>query len=180
MKVILMNNNKIGQTVYGEDKIKNRVEEIAEKINEDYKDKEPILIGILKGSIYFLSDLSRLLKIKHNIDFLSIGRFQTTEGMREKVKITKDLDLSIKDRDIIVIEDIIRTGLTHSYIVKNLEPRRPRSINLCVFLDCNEQRLVDLPIKYSGFEMGNKFVIGYGLDYEEKFRNLPYIAELNE
>lgn len=135
------------------------------------------MIGIFKGSIYFLSDLSRSLKIEHNIDFLSIGRFKTTEGPKEKVKITKDLDLSIRNRDIIVIEDIIRTGLTHSYILKNLKPRRPNSINLCVFLDCKDQRLVDLPIKYSGFELDDRFVVGYGLDYEEKYRNLPYIAE---
>jgi hypoxanthine phosphoribosyltransferase len=172
-----MNNKKIGKTILDKEKIQSRILEIAEEINEDYKDKEPLLIGILKGSIYFLSDLSRQLKIDHNIDFLSIGRFQTTEGPREKVKITKDLDLSIRDRDIIVIEDIIRTGLTHSYIVKNLKPRRPKSLSLCVFLDCKEQRLVDLPIKYSGFEMDDRFVIGYGLDYEEKYRNLPYVAE---
>jgi hypoxanthine phosphoribosyltransferase len=117
------------------------------------------------------------LDIEHNIDFLSIGRFKTTEESKEKVKITKDLDLSIRNRDIIVIEDIIRTGLTHSYILKNLKPRRPNSINLCVFLDCKKQRLVDLPIKYSGFELDDRFVVGYGLDYEEKYRNLPFIAE---
>src|SRR6056297_2044882 len=165
-----MNKDNIGKIIISQAEIEERVKDIAYSLNKDYKDKEPLLVGILKGSIYFLSDLSRLLNIDHNIDFLSFGRFKATSGEKEKIKITKDLDLSIKDRDIIVIEDIIRTGLTHSYIVKNLEPRRPRSINLCVFLDCNEQRLVDLPIKYSGFEMGNKFVIGYGLDYEEKFR----------
>jgi hypoxanthine phosphoribosyltransferase len=172
-----MNNDNIGEIIYGEREIKDRVKVLSEKINNDYKDSEPILIGIFKGSIYFLSDLSRSLKIDHNIDFLSIGRFKTTEGSKEKVKITKDLDLSIRNRDIIVIEDIIRTGLTHSYILKNLKPRRPNSINLCVFLDCKDQRLVDLPIKYSGFELDNRFVVGYGLDYEEKYRNLPYIAE---
>jgi len=172
-----MNNDNIGEIIYSEREIKHRVKILSEKISNDYKDSEPILIGIFKGSIYFLSDLSRLLKIEHNIDFLSIGRFKTTEGPKEKVKITKDLDLSIRNRDIIVIEDIIRTGLTHSYILKNLKPRRPNSINLCVFLDCKDQRLVDLPIKYSGFELDDRFVVGYGLDFEEKYRNLPYIAE---
>ena len=178
--MVKMNSKNIGEIVYSEDEIKKRVKKIAANINQDFKDKEPLLIGILKGSIYFLSDLSRLLDINHNIDFLSIGRFQTTEGPREKVKITKDLDLSIRNRDIIVVEDIIRTGLTHSYILKNLEPRQPQSINLCVFLDCQEQRLVDLPIKYSGFEMDSRFVIGYGLDYKEKYRNLPFVAEFIE
>lgn len=175
-----MNNKNIGEIVFNETEIQKRVSEIAANINHDYKHKEPLLIGILKGSIYFLSDLSRLLEINHNIDFLSIGRFQTMEGPREKVKITKDLDLIIRNRDIIVVEDIIRTGLTHSYILKNLEPRQPQSISLCVFLDCQEQRLVDLPIKYSGFEMDSRFVIGYGLDYKEKYRNLPFIAEFKQ
>jgi hypoxanthine phosphoribosyltransferase len=177
MKVMMLNNENIGEIIFSEEDIKNRVQKIAEQIRSDYKNKEPILIGIFKGSVYFLSDISRSLDIEHNIDFLSIGRFKTTEESKEKVKITKDLDLSIRNRDIIVIEDIIRTGLTHSYILKNLKPRRPNSINLCVFLDCKKQRLVDLPIKYSGFELDDRFVVGYGLDYEEKYRNLPFIAE---
>jgi len=178
--MIMMNKKNIGEVIYSEEDIKKRIRGIANSINRDFKDKEPLLVGILKGSIYFLSDLSRLLDIDHNIDFLSVGRFQTTEGPREKVKITKDLDLSIRNRDIIVVEDIIRTGLTHSYILKNLEPRRPKSINLCVFLDCKDQRLVDLPIKYSGFDMDDRFVIGYGLDYKEKYRNLTFVAEFEE
>ena len=176
----MMNKKNIGEVIYSEEDIKKRIRGIANSINRDFKDKEPLLVGILKGSIYFLSDLSRLLDIDHNIDFLSVGRFQTTQGPREKVKITKDLDLSIRNRDIIVVEDIIRTGLTHSYILKNLEPRRPKSINLCVFLDCKDQRLVDLPIKYSGFDMDDRFVIGYGLDYKEKYRNLTFVAEFEE
>ncbi|MFO7814235.1 MAG: hypoxanthine phosphoribosyltransferase [Halanaerobiales bacterium] len=175
-----MNNKDLGDVVISEQEIKERVNEIAYHINEDFKKNEPILIGILKGSIYFLSDLSRALEINHNIDFLSIGNFKTTNGTKEKVKITKDLDLSIRNRDIIVVEDIIRTGLTHSYIVKNLEPRRPKSINLCAFLNCKEQRLVELPIQYTGFEIDSRFVIGYGLDYKEKYRNLPYIAEFRQ
>jgi len=178
--MIMMNKKNIGEVIYSEEDIKKRIRGIANSINRDFKDKEPLLVGILKGSIYFLSDLSRLLDIDHNIDFLSVGRFQTTEGPREKVKITKDLDLSIRNRDIIVVEDIIRTGLTHSYILKNLEPRRPKSINLCVFLDCKDQRLVDLPIKYSCFDMDDRFVIGYGLDYKEKYRNLTFVAEFEE
>lgn len=177
MKVIKLNDKNIGEIIFNEENIKNRVYTIAEKINSDYKNKEPILIGIFKGSVYFLSDISRSLEIEHNIDFLSIGRFKTTEGSKDKVKITKDLDLSIRNRDIIVIENIIRTGLTHSYILKNLRPRRPNSINLCVLLDCKKQRLVDLPIKYSGFDLDDRFVVGYGLDYEEKYRNLPFVAE---
>lgn len=175
-----MNKKPIGQIIHNEEEIQKRVAQLAEKIDKDYKGKEPILIGIFKGSIYFLSDLSRKLNIEHNIDFLSIGRFRSTDGLSEKIKITKDLDISIRNREVIVIEDIIRTGLTHSYILKNLKPRYLNSINLCVFLNCKEQRLVELPIKYSGFELDNRFVIGYGLDYEEKYRNLPYIAEFNE
>src|SRR6056297_3177706 len=150
--MIMMNKKNIGEVIYCEEDIKKRIRGIANSINRDFKDKE----------------------------LLSVGRFQTTEGPREKVKITKDLDLSIRNRDIIVVEDIIRTGLTHSYILKNLEPRRPKSINLCVFLDCKDQRLVDLPIKYSGFDMDDRFVIGYGLDYKEKYRNLTFVAEFEE
>src|SRR6056297_4220277 len=175
--MIMMNKKNIGEVIYSEEDIKKRIRGIANSINRDFKDKEPLLVGILKGSIYFLSDLSRLLNIDHNIDFLSFGRFKATSGEKEKIKITKDLDLSIRDRDVIVIEDIIRTGLTHSYILKNLRPRRPNSINRCVLIDCTNQRLVDLPIRYRGYEMGSQFLIGYGLDYKEKYRNLPYIAE---
>ncbi|MBS3812133.1 MAG: hypoxanthine phosphoribosyltransferase [Halanaerobiales bacterium] len=172
-----MNKDNIGKIIISKTEIEERVKDIADSLNKDYKDKEPLLVGILKGSIYFLSDLSRLLNIDHNIDFLSFGRFKATSGEKEKIKITKDLDLSIRDRDVIVIEDIIRTGLTHSYILKSLRPRRPNSINLCVLIDCTNQRLVDLPIRYRGYEMGSQFLIGYGLDYKEKYRNLPYIAE---
>src|SRR6056297_196420 len=172
-----MNKDNIGKIIISKTEIEERVKDIADSLNKDYEDKEPLLVGILKGSIYFLSDLSRLLNIDHNIDFLSFGRFKATSGEKEKIKITKDLDLSIRDRDVIVIEDIIRTGLTHSYILKSLRPRRPNSINLCVLIDCTNQRLVDLPIMYRGYEMGSQFLIGYGLDYKEKYRNLPYIAE---
>jgi len=172
-----MNKDNIGKIIISKTEIEERVKDIADSLNKDYEDKEPLLVGILKGSIYFLSDLSRLLNIDHNIDFLSFGRFKATSGEKEKIKITKDLDLSIRDRDVIVIEDIIRTGLTHSYILKSLRPRRPNSINLCVLIDCTNQRLVDLPIRYRGYEMGSQFLIGYGLDYKEKYRNLPYIAE---
>lgn len=175
-----MDKNHIGEIIFSEKEIKARIKEIAQHINTDFKNKEPILIGVFKGSVYFLSDLSRELEIQHNIDFLAIGRFKSTEGTKEKVKVTKDLDLSIRNRDIIVVEDIIRTGLTHSYIVKYLEPKRPNSINLCALLNSKVQRLVELPIKYSGFEIDNRFVIGYGLDYKEKYRNLPYIAKFEQ
>ena len=175
-----MDKDCIGDIIFSKREIQVRIKEIAQHINKDFKNKEPILIGVFKGSVYFLSDLSRELKIQHNIDFLSIGRFKSTEGTKERIKVTKDLDLSIRNRDIIVVEDIIRTGLTHSYIVKFLEPKRPNSINLCALLNSKVQRLVELPIKYSGFEIDNKFVIGYGLDYKEKYRNLPYIAEFRQ
>lgn len=162
-----------------EEQIKGRVREIASQIKRDYQDTVPILVGVLKGSFIFLADLVRELSdIDVEIDFLSVssyGRSTKTSGI---VKILKDLSISIEGRDVILVEDICDSGLTLKYLVELLKGRKPRSLRVCVLLDKKERRLVDIDLSYVGFEVPDRFLVGYGLDYAERYRNLPYIREL--
>ena len=162
-----------------EEQIKGRVREIASQIKKDYQDTVPILVGVLKGSFIFLADLVRELSdIDVEVDFLSVssyGRSTKTSGI---VKILKDLSISIEGRDVILVEDICDSGLTLKYLVELLKGRKPRSLRVCVLLDKKERRLVDIDLSYVGFEVPDRFLVGYGLDYAERYRNLPYIREL--
>uniref|UniRef100_A0A7V3ZZ42 Hypoxanthine phosphoribosyltransferase n=1 Tax=candidate division WOR-3 bacterium TaxID=2052148 RepID=A0A7V3ZZ42_UNCW3 len=162
-----------------EEQIKGRVREIASQIKKDYQDTVPVLVGVLKGSFIFLADLVRELSdIDVEIDFLSVssyGRSTKTSGI---VKILKDLSISIEGRDVILVEDICDSGLTLKYLVELLKGRKPRSLRVCVLLDKKERRLVDIDLSYVGFEVPDRFLVGYGLDYAERYRNLPYIREL--
>lgn len=167
------------ETLFTEEQIQVRVAEIAERLNEDYDGMNPILVAVLKGSLYFLSDLSRRLEIPLNIDFIAIQSYGPQSGSSGAVKLLKDLDEPIEGRDIIIVEDIIDTGLTLNYLLNNLKARNPRSIRICTLLDKKVRRLVPLDIAYSGFEIPDVFVVGYGLDFEQYFRNLPYIAVLD-
>jgi hypoxanthine phosphoribosyltransferase len=166
----------LGEIILTEKDIAKKVEELAQKINNDYAGKEIILIGILKSSIYFMTDLSRKLNLDLKIDFLEISHY-ADENDSGLIRVNRDLEFSISGKDVILIENIINTGLTHSYLFKNLKARNPKSLSICTLLQNKEKRLVELPIDYSGFEIKDKFVVGYGLDYKEKFRNLSYIAE---
>lgn len=168
----------IKKILFTEEEIQLRVTEIAERINEDYEGHDPVLVSVLKGSLYFVSDLTRQLKIPVTVDFMAIQSYgpQSKSGA---VKLLKDLDLSIEDKDVIVIEDIIDTGLTLNYLLKNLKARNPRSIRVCTLLDKSIRRLVPVEITYRGFEVPDVFVVGYGLDFEQYFRNLPYIGVLD-
>jgi|SRR6056297_318985 len=168
--------NRLGDIIINEKDIAEKVEELAQKINKDYAGKEIILIGILKSSIYFITDLSRKLDLDLKIDFLEISHY-ADENNSGLIRVTRDLEFSISGKDVILIENIINTGLTHSYLFKNLNARNPKSLSICTLLQNKDKRLVELPIDYSGFEIKDKFVVGYGLDYKEKFRNLSYIAE---
>ncbi len=162
-----------------EEQIKGRVREIASQIKKDYQDTVPVLVGVLKGSFIFLADLVRELSdIDVEVDFLSVssyGRSTKTSGI---VKILKDLSISIEGRDVILVEDICDSGLTLKYLVELLKGRKPRSLRVCVLLDKKERRLVDIDLSYVGFEVPDRFLVGYGLDYAERYRNLPYIREL--
>jgi len=158
-----------------EEDIKNRIKEIGKEINNDYKNKNPILIGVLKGAFVFLADLLRELNIPVEIDFLGISSYTGTKSSGV-VRIIQDLSLNIEDRDVILIEDIVDSGRTLDYIINNLKTKRPRSIAVCALLNKKDARVVDVPLTYIGFNIPRVFVVGYGLDYENKFRNLKYIG----
>ncbi|MGQ9535289.1 MAG: hypoxanthine phosphoribosyltransferase [bacterium] len=161
-----------------EDDIKKRINELGREINNDYKNKNPILVGVLKGAFMFLADLLRELTIPVEIDFLGISSYEGTKSSGV-VRITHDLSVNIEDRDIILIEDIVDTGRTIDYIINNLRTRHPRSIAVCTLLNKKSARVIDVPLTYIGFNIPPVFVVGYGLDYENKFRNLRYIGVYN-
>ncbi|MEO0123449.1 MAG: hypoxanthine phosphoribosyltransferase [candidate division WOR-3 bacterium] len=158
-----------------EEDIRKRIKEIGLEINNDYKNKNPILIGVLKGAFVFLADLLRELNIPVEIDFLGISSYTGTKSSGV-VRITQDLSLNIEDRDIILIEDIVDSGRTLDYIINNLRTRKPRSIAVCTLLNKKDARVIEVPLTYIGFNIPKVFVVGYGLDYENKFRNLKYIG----
>ncbi len=164
----------IKQILYSTDDIKTRVIELAKKISKDYKDRRPILVGIQRGFICFMADLMRLITVPLDLDFIAIS-YYTGDG-DSVVKITKDMDLNIAGRDVIVVEDIVDTGITLNYILNHLKARKPTSLAVCALLDRKIRRIVNLPINYIGFELPDEFVVGYGLDYREEYRNLPFIA----
>jgi hypoxanthine phosphoribosyltransferase len=159
--------------------IQQKVQEIGKKINTEYKDRKPILIGVLKGAFVFLADLLREIDIPVEIDFLSIHSYDGTESSGV-VRITHDLSLNIEDRDVILVEDIIDTGRTVSYIIDNLRTRKPRSLVICSLLNKETRRVVDVPLTYVGFTIPGVFVVGYGLDYGNRYRNLRCIGVLDD
>jgi len=165
------------QLVREEDILK-KVEEIGKKINTDYKEKNPIVIGVLKGAFVFLADLLREIEIPIEVDFLSISSYNGKESSGV-VRITHDLSLNIKDRDVILVEDIIDTGRTVNYIIENLKTRKPKSLAVCTLLNKEENRIINVQLSYIGFTIPGVFVVGYGLDYSNKYRNLRYIGVLN-
>jgi len=169
---------KIGKILIQEDEIRRRVKELGEEISRDYQGKEPTLVSILKGGIIFLSDLVRALSILHEIDFMSVSSYDGGTESSGVVRILADLSINIEGRDVIIVEDIVDTGLTLDYIRHILLARHPKSLRICTLLDKKSRRRVEVPLDYVGFVIPDAFVIGYGLDYGEKYRNLPYIAIL--
>jgi len=159
--------------------IKNKVSEIGARINDEYRDKKPVLIGVLKGAFMFLADLLREIEIPVEVDFLSIHSYDGTESSGV-VRITHDLSLNIEARHVILVEDIIDTGRTVNYILENLRTRRPESLAVCSLLNKESRRVVDVPLAYVGFTIPSAFVVGYGLDYSNRYRNLKYIGVLDD
>jgi hypoxanthine phosphoribosyltransferase len=168
------------QTLISGERLKKKVKELALQISEDYKDKNPILVGILKGSFVFLADLTRELKISHQIDFVSVASYGSRKKASGVVRLLKDLSTNIEGKDVIIVEDIIDSGLTLNYIRNNLLTRNPRSLEVVTLLDKKKERKVKIPLKYAGFSIPDCFVVGYGLDYDEQYRNLPYVTKLEE
>ncbi len=175
-----MNLTGVKKIVFSEEEIKKRVGEMGKQISRDYKDKHPILITVLKGTMYFVADLTRQLDIPINIDFMSIGVFPGVTKNSGIVRINKDLDLNITGRHVLMIEDIINTGLTMGYLVQNMESRKPASIKVCTLLNNPSKRLMNIPLAYIGFQVPDTYMVGYGLDHNQDFRHLPYIAEFDE
>jgi hypoxanthine phosphoribosyltransferase len=175
----MIDNSKI-QVLIDKDKLDKKVKELGEKISEDYRDKKPVLIAILKGSFIFVADICRYINVPVIFDFMALSSYGNAKVSSGIVRITKDLDTSIEGKDVIIIEDIVDSGRTLNYLVKNLEARNPASIEVCALLDKNVPRKTANKIKYKGFDIPNKYVIGYGLDIGEKYRNLAYIGYFEE
>lgn len=163
-----------------EEKIKAKVKALARKIKADYKDEVPIFIGILKGSFLFMADLIREYGKECEMDFMAVASYGSSRKGSGVVRLIKDININIKKRSVLIVEDIIDSGLTSSYIKQYLKLRKPKSIEFVTLLDKAEARKIKIDIKYIGFTIPNKFVIGYGLDYAEKYRQLPYIAEFED
>ena len=151
----------------------------ASEISRDYAGRDLLLVGVLKGAVFFMADLMRELTIPCEIDFMAISSYGAGTDSSGVVRILKDLDLNISGRNVLVVEDIIDSGLTLSYLVRSLTARKPASVDVCALLTKPERREVDVPVRYIGFEIPNEFVIGYGLDYAERYRNLPHVAVLH-
>jgi hypoxanthine phosphoribosyltransferase len=163
-----------------EAEIQKRVGELAQQISAAYTNREPLLVGVLKGAWVFMADLARQLTINANFDFLRVSSYGDSTKTSGDVKFVADLKTPLIDKDVLLIEDIYDTGLTLKYIMDNFKLRQPRSLKLCVFLDKPERHQVAIKIDYLGFTVPNRFIVGYGIDYNERFRNLPYIAYVEQ
>jgi hypoxanthine phosphoribosyltransferase len=169
---------QVGETLVAEADLQRRVKELGVEISADYEGRDLVMIGVLKGAILFLADLMRELSVPCEVDFMAVSSYGSSTDSSGVVRILKDLDASIEGRDVLVVEDIIDSGLTLHYLIKNLRARNPASLEVCALLTKPERRRIDLPIRYVGFEIANRFAIGYGLDHGQRYRNLPYVAAL--
>jgi hypoxanthine phosphoribosyltransferase len=167
----------VGEILVESDDLQRRIAELGAQISRDYEGGV-LLIGILKGAVLFLADLMRSLRVPCEIDFMAVSSYGSATDSSGVVRILKDLESSIEGRDVVIVEDIIDSGLTLHYLIRNLRARGPGSLEVCALLDKRERRRVDLPIRYVGFEIPDRFVVGYGLDYQQRFRNLGYVAVL--
>lgn len=174
-----MNTPGLGRIIYSEEQIQTRLREVAAEINRDYAGKKLVIVSVLKGSIYFVSDLTRQLTMPVNIDFLSIGASPPLASRNSGIHFTRDLNINIKDQHVLLVEDVIGTGLTLGYVCQHIEASGPASFKICTLLDNPAGRILTIKIDYRCFTMPDLFLVGYGLDYREEFRNLPYIAEYN-
>ena len=171
-----MVNDKIQEILITEGSIQNRVRELGEELSTDYEGKDPIVISILKGGVFFLADLTRAMHIPLMVDFMVVSSYGDSRETSGVVRLVKDLKEDIRHRHVILVEDIVDTGLTLDYLLKNLQARGPQSLEVCALLSKPARRRIEVPIKYIGFEIPDKFVVGYGLDYKQLYRNLPFVC----
>jgi hypoxanthine phosphoribosyltransferase len=169
----------VGEILIGAEELPGRIAELGVEISRDYAGRDLLLIGVLKGAVFFLADLMRELTVPCEIDFMAISSYGAGTDSSGVVRILKDLDINISGREVLVVEDIIDSGLTLSYLMRSLRARKPSTVEICALLTKPERREVEVPVRYTGFEIPNKFVIGYGLDFDERYRNLPYVAVLH-
>jgi hypoxanthine phosphoribosyltransferase len=170
----------VGEVLIDAATLKERVGELGAEVSADYQGRDLLLIGVLKGAVFFMADLMRRLTIPCEVDFMAISSYGASTDSSGVVRILKDLDINIEGRHVLVVEDIIDSGLTLSYLMRNLESREPATLEVCALLTKPERREIDVDVRYVGFEIPNRFVIGYGLDFGERYRNLPYVAVLSE
>lgn len=172
--------NDIKEILISEEAILKRIRELGEEITEDYKDKDLMVVGILKGAVVFMAELCKRIDLPIDMDFMSVSSYGSSSKSTGEVKIIKDLDGSVEGKDILIVEDIIDTGLTLSYLTDNLKKRGASSVKIITLLDKTIRRNLEIKVDYLGFEVPNEFIIGYGLDYAETYRNLPFVAALKE
>lgn len=170
--------DKIAKILISKEQLQNRISELANKINEDYKGKSIVLVGILRGAVLFYGDLAKEIKVPISMDFMAVSSYGSGTRTSGVVRIIHDLEENIEGKDVLIVEDIVDSGLTLYYLVENLKSRNPNSIKLCCLLDKPHQRMKPVTPDYVGFEVPDEFVVGYGLDYDEMYRNLPYIGVL--
>jgi hypoxanthine phosphoribosyltransferase len=175
-----MDQARIGEVLISSDDLERRVRELGTEISRDYRDKDLVMVGVLRGAVVFIADLLRSLEVPCEIDFMAVSSYGSSRDSSGVVRILKDLDDPITGRDVLIVEDIVDSGLTLNYLMRNLQARDPKSIEVCSLLTKPERRRVDIPIRYTGFEIPNTFVVGYGLDYAQRYRNLDYVAVLPE
>ena len=170
----------VSEVLIEEDALARRITELADEVSADYGERDLLLIGVLKGAVFFMADLMRQITVPCEVDFMAISSYGGSTDSSGVVRILKDLDINIRDRHVLVVEDIIDSGLTLQYLMRNLRSREPASLEVCALLTKPARREIEVPVRYVGFEIPNRFVIGYGLDFAERYRNLPYVGVLNE
>ncbi len=170
----------VGEILVQPDDLSRRVRELGVQITADYAGRDLLLVGVLKGAVFFLSDLMRHIAVPCEVDFMAVASYGSATDSSGVVRILKDLDVALEDRHVLIVEDIVDSGLTLQYLLRSLGARNPASIEVCALLTKPDRREVELEPRYVGFEIPNRFVVGYGLDYAERYRNLPYVAVLEE
>ena len=170
----------VEEVLIDEATLQSRIAELGAAITEDYRGRDLLLVGVLKGAIFFMADLMRQIDVPCEVDFMAISSYGAGVDSSGVVRILKDLDMSVEKRNVLVVEDIVDSGLTLSYLLRNLEAREPASLETCALLTKPERRENDVVCRYVGFEIPNRFVIGYGLDFAERYRNLPYVGVLRD
>ena len=175
-----MADSTIGEVLVPSDDLQRRVAELGAEISRDYEGRDLVMIGVLKGAVLFIADLMRHLTVPSEIEFMAVSSYGSSTDSSGVVRILKDLDAPIEGKDVLIVEDIVDSGLTLNYMLRNLRGRDPSSLEVCALLVKPGRKKIDLPIRYVGFEIPNRFVVGYGLDLDQRYRNLPYVAALED